>query len=202
MYAVIETGGKQYRVRAGDIIEIEKIPGEVGAPIKFEQVLLLSQPGEENPKVWIGKPLVAQASVTGKVVAQGRGEKLHVFKMTRRTQYRRLLGHRQELSQVLVTAVDSGAGARETLSDADAEAKLAKFFTQLTPKGPARRNKSLGSREWLRRNSADKHAKKAAPAGEGHEKHKATAPKKAAAKPHAPKAHKTEKPAAKAKAKK
>jgi len=184
MYAVIETGGKQYRVRAGDIIEIEKLEGDVGAPVKFDRVLLLSQAGAENPQVWIGKPLVPQASVAGRVVGQGRGEKLLAFKMTRRTQYRRIVGHRQELSQVLVTAVDSGAGAREALSDADAQAKISKFFTQLTPKGPARTGKTLGSREWLRRVSSPQG--KAAPKHEGEEKHAApkakhAAPKKAAA---------------------
>jgi large subunit ribosomal protein L21 len=101
MYAVIKTGGKQYRVAPQDIIEIEKIAGDAGAAVEFGEVLMIA--GEGAPK--IGAPLIAGAKVTGEVVRQGRGEKVIIFKKRRRHTYRRKKGHRQELTTVRITGI-------------------------------------------------------------------------------------------------
>src|SRR4051794_32462789 len=115
MYAIIETGGKQYRVQAGDIIEIEKLEGDKGASVKFSQVLMTSKPGAESSAITLGKPYLAGAMVEGEIVGQGRGEKSIIVKMKRRKQYRRTQGHRQNLTQVLVLGLDNGAGEKATL---------------------------------------------------------------------------------------
>ncbi|MEA1935218.1 MAG: 50S ribosomal protein L21 [Thermodesulfobacteriota bacterium] len=94
MYAVIKTGGKQYKVSEGDILNIEKIEGEQGDTVIFDEVLMLS--GDVDIKV--GTPYVMGAKVTGEIVAQTRGPKIKVFKMKRRKGYRRKTGHRQELT--------------------------------------------------------------------------------------------------------
>ena len=90
MYAVIKTGGKQYRVSKGDNLRVEKLPGNVGDAVTFDQVLLV---GGEALK--LGKPLVGGAKVEAKITAQGLGKKLIVFKFRRRKNYRRKNGHRQ-----------------------------------------------------------------------------------------------------------
>jgi large subunit ribosomal protein L21 len=171
MYAVIETGGKQYRVQPGQILETEKLEGEIGSPVAFNQVLFLSKMNAENAQVWLGKPYVSGASVQAEIVAQGRGEKVVIVKMKRRKQYRRTQGHRQYQTQLIVTAVDNGAGEKASMSDADKQAAVSKFRTQLEPKGPAFSQKILGSRKRLAAAAkaaapAEAHAKKAAPAGD------------------------------------
>ena len=92
MYAVIRTGGKQYRVASGQVIKIERLDGEVGATIAFEQVLMV---GNEQGEPKIGAPLVEGAQVTAEVLEQGKGPKVIVFKKKRRKNYRRKRGHRQ-----------------------------------------------------------------------------------------------------------
>ena len=146
MYAVIESGGKQYRVQAGDIIAIEKLAGDVGASVKLDQVLLVSKPGE-SAQVWVGKPYLSGAAVSAEVVGQGRGEKVFTVKMKKRKGYRRTQGHRQELTQVLITSLDNGAGEKAALSAGDKKTKLDKFITSLTPKGPAFSPKRLLSKK-------------------------------------------------------
>ena len=101
MYAVIKTGGKQYRVAPQDIIEIEKLPGDLGAHVEFAEVLMVG--GEGTPRV--GAPTVSGAKVTAEVVRQGRGEKVIIFKKRRRHTFRRKKGHRQELTTVRITAI-------------------------------------------------------------------------------------------------
>ena len=100
MYAVIRTGGKQYRVSEGDTLRIEKLPGDVGSSITFGEVLLLG-----GDSVKIGKPLISGASVTGTIVAQDRAKKIIVFKMRRRKNYRRKNGHRQWYTEVKITGI-------------------------------------------------------------------------------------------------
>ena len=90
MYAVIKTGGKQYRVSQGDKLRVEKLPGNVGDAVTFDQVLMV---GGDSLK--LGKPLVGGAKVEAKITAQGLGKKLVVFKFRRRKNYRRKNGHRQ-----------------------------------------------------------------------------------------------------------
>ena len=97
MYAVIKTGGKQYRVAKNEVIKIERLDGEVGSTITFPEVLMV---GGDNPVV--GTPTVAGASVTGTVLEQAKGEKVIVFKKRRRKNYRRRNGHRQLLTVVRI----------------------------------------------------------------------------------------------------
>jgi large subunit ribosomal protein L21 len=101
MYAVIKTGGKQYRVSPDDVLEIEKLPAGPGETIEFKDVLLVDQDGE--PK--IGTPLVEGAIVSAEVVEQGRGEKIIIFKKKRRQNYRRRNGHRQYLTTVRILEI-------------------------------------------------------------------------------------------------
>lgn len=178
MYAVIETGGKQYRVQPGDIVQVEKLTGDVGSSVKFDQVLFLSKPAGESAQVWLGKPLVAGASVQAEIVGQGRGEKILIIKMKRRKQYRRTQGHRQNYTQLLITGLDNGAGEKVSLDAEAKKTKLAKFQSHLTPKGLAHTPKTLGSRKRLAaaKKAAPKAEAAAAPAA------KAKATKKTAAK--------------------
>jgi large subunit ribosomal protein L21 len=101
MYAVIETGSKQYRVTAGDTLEIERLDVEAGKPVTFDRVLLLNNDG----KLTIGSPTVAAASIVADVVAHKRGEKKIAFKMKRRKGYHRTVGHRQELTVVKIKEI-------------------------------------------------------------------------------------------------
>jgi len=101
MYAVLETGGKQYRVSAGDTLEIERLAIEAGQPVTFDRVLLVNADG----KLSVGSPTVASASVLADVVAHKRGDKVIAFKMKRRKGYHRTVGHRQELTVVKITEI-------------------------------------------------------------------------------------------------
>ncbi len=101
MYALIETGSKQYRVSAGDRLEIERIPGEAGQTVTFDRVLMINHEG----KCTVGSPTVAQAAVTADIVEQIRGEKKVTFKMKRRKGYHKKIGHRQELSVVKIKEI-------------------------------------------------------------------------------------------------
>lgn len=100
-YAVIKTGGKQYRVQDGDVLEIEKLDLEPGAKTTFAEVLLVG----EGDSVKVGTPLVEGASVTAEVVDQHRGEKLVAYKFKRRKGYHRTVGHRQHLTHVQITGI-------------------------------------------------------------------------------------------------
>ncbi len=102
MYAVIETGGKQYRVNQGDVIKVEKLTVDVGQKVDFDRVLLVG----EGSDVKVGNPLVDGASVSGTVVEQDRHRKIVVFKMKRRKGYRRKQGHRQDYTGVLIDKIN------------------------------------------------------------------------------------------------
>ena len=104
-YAVIRTGGKQYRVEPGDVIRVEKLDGDAGAEVEFNEVLATGDGGS----VKIGSPLVDGASVKAKVVEQGRLKKIIVYKKKRRKGYRRRQGHRQYFTAVRVTGIEFGA---------------------------------------------------------------------------------------------
>jgi large subunit ribosomal protein L21 len=106
MYAVIKTGGKQYRVQPGDLLVVEKLEGEVGAEVAFGEVLML---GGEGGDVTVGAPLVDGAVVRGTLVETRKGDKVKVFKKIRRQGYRRTKGHRQHETVVRVTGLE-GAG--------------------------------------------------------------------------------------------
>lgn len=101
MYAVIQTGGKQYKVEPGSTVMVEKLPGATGDAVEFGEVLLIS----DDESVHVGRPLVEGARVTGEIVEQGRGKKLIVFKFKRRKDYRRKNGHRQDFTAVRIKDV-------------------------------------------------------------------------------------------------
>jgi len=101
MYAVLETGSKQYRVAAGDTVEIERLAIEAGKPVTFDRVLLVNHDG----KVAVGSPTVSGASVVADVVEHKRGEKKLTFKMRRREGYHKSIGHRQELTVVKIKEI-------------------------------------------------------------------------------------------------
>ena|ERR1017187_8116740 len=101
MYAVLETGSKQYRVAAGDTLEIERLAVEAGKPFTFDRVLLINNDG----KVTVGSPTVGGASVVADVVRHIRGEKKVSFKMRRREGYHKTIGHRQELTVVKIKEI-------------------------------------------------------------------------------------------------
>jgi len=102
MFAVIKTGGKQYRVSPDDVIRIERVSGEAGDIISFKDILMLDDDGNKA----VGTPLVDGAKVTGTLLEQTRGEKIIVFKKKRRKTYRRRNGHRQDLSVVRITDIN------------------------------------------------------------------------------------------------
>lgn len=101
MYAVIKTGGKQYRVVAGEKLKIEQIPAEVGAEITIDQILMLG----EGETVKIGAPLIVGASVKATVLAHGRHDKIRIFKMRRRKHYQKHQGHRQNYTEIRIDAI-------------------------------------------------------------------------------------------------
>ena len=101
MYAVLETGSKQYRVAAGETLEVERLSVETGQPVTFDRVLMINNDG----KVTVGSPLVANATVTADVVEHIRGEKKLTFKMKRRKGYHKSIGHRQELTVVKIKEI-------------------------------------------------------------------------------------------------
>jgi len=101
MYAVLETGGKQYRVSAGDTLEVERIPAEAGQSVRLDRVLLVNNDG----KVSVGSPLVSGAAVTANVVEHIRGDKKVIWKMRRRKGYHKKQGHRQELTVLKIKEI-------------------------------------------------------------------------------------------------
>lgn len=121
MYAVIKTGGKQYRVAPDDVLSVEKIDGETGDIVEFNEVLLVA--GEKD--VSVGAPLVADACVAAEVVEQGRAKKITVFKKKRRKGYRRTRGHRQMLTTVKITEILTGGKKPSSTKAAKAPAKAA-----------------------------------------------------------------------------
>ncbi len=123
MFAVIKTGGKQYRVAAEDVIKVERVKGDQGEIIQFGEVLLL---GGDN--VTLGAPTVAGASVAAEVIEQGRGPKVIAFKKRRRKNSRRKRGHRQEFTMVRIT---------EILTDGQAPTKTARPKAERKPPRPA-----------------------------------------------------------------
>jgi large subunit ribosomal protein L21 len=108
MYAVIVTGGRQYRVLQGETLRVEKLEGEVGAAVTFDQVLLVGS-GEE---ILVGSPLVGGASVAATIKSHGRGDKIRIIKFRRRKHHQKQMGHRQYYTEIEITGI-SGAGEKK-----------------------------------------------------------------------------------------
>ena len=122
MFAVIKTGGKQYRVSEEQKLLVEKLDGDAGAEVKLDQVLML---GEEGAEPTVGSPLVDKAAVFAEVVKQTRGDKIVVFKKKRRQNYRRKAGHQQDLTLIKVTKIakDGKAPAKKKAAAKKKEAE-------------------------------------------------------------------------------
>ena len=101
MYAIVDSGGKQYRVKEGDILKVEKLAGKVGDNVSFDKILMFSD--DEN--VNIGTPLLEDVTVNGHIVEQGKAKKIIVFKYKRRKRYRRKQGHRQQFTAVKIDSI-------------------------------------------------------------------------------------------------
>ncbi len=100
MFAIVESGGKQYRVAEGDVLRLEKLDAESGSQVELPVLLL----GSDEVKV--GSPLVDGAKVTAEVIGHGRGDKVHIYKFKAKTNYRRHIGHRQDYTEVKITKVE------------------------------------------------------------------------------------------------
>ena len=173
MYAVIKTGGKQYRVQPGDVIVVEKLDGEAGAAVNFGEVLMLG--GDKG--VTLGAPLIDGASVAATLVETRKGEKIKIFKKIRRQGYRRTNGHRQMESVLRITGID-GAGEKAKW---DGETSLmTKAEMNLRARGLAPRVETTEAKPAK--------APKAAAAPKAEAAEKPAAAKKAPAKKAAPKA--------------
>ena len=103
MYAVIKTGGKQYRVAPGDEIKFEKLKGAIGDPVNFDQVLLTS----DGDSIQVGRPFLEQTKVLGKITRQGKARKVMVIKYKKRKDYRRKRGHRQDFTLVKIGNIET-----------------------------------------------------------------------------------------------
>jgi large subunit ribosomal protein L21 len=103
MYAIVATGGKQYKVREGQILRVEKIPGDIDAPVSFDKVLMYS----DGEAVDIGRPVLENVAVSGHIVEQGKAKKVIVFKYKRRKRYRRKQGHRQQYTAVKIDSISA-----------------------------------------------------------------------------------------------
>ena len=104
MYAVLATGGKQYKVQENDLVDIERIVGDVGSEITFSEIVAV---GEEGGELKAGTPTIEGANVKAEIIDQYRGKKLIIFKMKKRKGYRRKKGHRQEITRVRISAISA-----------------------------------------------------------------------------------------------
>ncbi len=173
MYAVIKTGGKQYKVAKNDVVVVEKLAAEAGSTVELDQVLMVGGEG----KTEVGAPLVAGATVTAEVIDQARGPKVTIFKKKRRKNHRRKAGHRQDLTVLRVTDILTG-GAKPK----KAAAKKAEPKAEAAP-AEAKEEAKPAAKKAETKKAAPKAEAKKAPA-------KKAAPKKTAAKK--PAAKKTE----------
>jgi large subunit ribosomal protein L21 len=117
MYAVVNSGGKQYKVREGEILRVEKLPGEVGNPVTFDRILMVA----DGQDVTIGQPVLDGVAVRGHIVEQGKAKKILVFKYKRRKRYRRKKGHRQDFTAVRIDTIV--AKGQQVLEESNTESE-------------------------------------------------------------------------------
>ncbi len=159
MFAVIKTGGKQYKVAKNDVIQVEKLAAEVGASVDFDQVLMLGDGGATT----VGTPLVAGATVRAEVLDQTRGKKIIVFKKKRRKNYRRTQGHRQDITVLRVTDIAGGA-KKKAAKPAAKKAEDAGAATEAKPKPKKKAADNTKAAEKTKADAPAKTVKKKAPA--------------------------------------
>jgi large subunit ribosomal protein L21 len=128
MYAVIKTGGKQYKVAAGDYLKVEKLDGDVGSKVVIDKILMVA----DGENVTIGSPLVAGAKVNATVLSHGKGDKVMIFKFHRRKHYRKTQGHRQSYTEIQIVDINGKSAAK-------AEAKPAAGKEAVTKKPAAKK---------------------------------------------------------------
>jgi large subunit ribosomal protein L21 len=132
MYAIIETGGKQYRVQPGDTIEVERLDGEPGSTLELDRVLMV---GGDGSAPQVGSPTLPGASVKAEVVDQKRGEKIIVFRFKSKVRYRRKTGHRQELTRLRITDIVLQGGRARAAAAAPAEQRREESATTAAAPG-------------------------------------------------------------------
>ncbi len=127
MYAIVETGGKQYRVTEGDVITVEKLPVEAGETVELDKVLLLSNDDE----VKVGAPYIEGARVIGEVVENGKGQKVIIFKYKSKKDYRKKQGHRQPYTMIKIESLDGKAPKKEAKAEAVSEKEEVKVSASM-----------------------------------------------------------------------
>lgn len=128
MYAVFKTGGKQYRVQTGGKVKVETVNADVGSEVVLDQVLMVA----DGDKVSIGKPLIKGATVTAQVLSHGRADKVYIFKMRRRKHYQKHGAHRQNFSEIFISAISDGAGLSASAAAPAVTKPVAKGSDDLT----------------------------------------------------------------------
>jgi large subunit ribosomal protein L21 len=196
MYAVVNTGGKQYKVQQGEILKVEKIPGEVGSPVTFDRVLMFS----DGENVSIGQPVLEDVAVEGHIVEQGKAKKIIVFKYKRRKRYRRKQGHRQEFTAVQIDSIAARGKETKEAPKKEAEPEPQAKEAKAEPKAKkdeakkAAPKKTAAKKAEAKKDSSEKvEAKKEAPTKAETKK---DSPTKTEAKKAAAKEMKTEEPKA------
>ncbi len=167
MYAIIEAGGKQYRVSEGDLIDVERRSGEVGQAVDFQEVLLVG----DQETIHVGKPVLAGARVVGTIAEQGKAAKIIVFKMKRRKKYRRKQGHRQLFTRVRIDQIelDGQKGRKPKAEKTQKAVTKEKEITEAVAKAPAKTVKKKAAKKAPAKakdkavKTAAKTSKKAAP---------------------------------------
>lgn len=167
MYAIIEAGGKQYRVSEGDLIDVERRSGEVGQAVDFQEVLLVG----DQETIHVGKPVLAGARVVGTIAEQGKAAKIIVFKMKRRKKYRKKQGHRQLFTRVRIDQIelDGQKGRKPKAEKTQKAVTKEKEITEAVAKAPAKTVKKKAAKKAPAKakdkavKTAAKTSKKAAP---------------------------------------
>lgn len=136
MYAVIKTGGKQYKVAAGDYLKVEKLDGDVGSKVVIDKILMVA----DGDNVTIGSPLVAGAKVNATVLSHGKGDKVMIFKFHRRKHYRKTQGHRQSYTEIQIDDINGKGAVKAAAKATEAKPAVAKKVAAEKPvaaKNPA-----------------------------------------------------------------
>lgn len=157
MFAVIETGGKQYKVAQNDIIKVERLPGKAGDAVKLEKVLMMG----DDKDVKIGTPMLAGTSVEAEILEQARAGKIVVFKKKRRQHYRRKAGHRQDLTVLKITAIGGKKAPAKKAEPKKAETKKAAPKKTEAKKAPAKKAKAPAKKAAAKKAPAKKKPAKA-----------------------------------------
>jgi large subunit ribosomal protein L21 len=162
MYAVVNSGGKQYKVQQGEVLRVEKISGDVGSPVTFDRVLMFS----DGENVRIGQPLLDSVAVEGHIVEQAKAKKIIVFKYKRRKRFRRKNGHRQEFTAVLIDSIQAkgtkGPKVAEPKAEAQAEVKQPEAM-KAAPKEEAAKETAARKSAPKKETAQKAEAKKAGP---------------------------------------